>query len=71
MYNFTLLFLILIINQEIKKILFLVPSKNFEELRRKIFNDVKDISFYINARIDDNERKNKALIKENFNNRIK
>jgi hypothetical protein len=68
MYNFSLLFLILIIN---KKFIYLVPSKNFEELRRKIFNDVKDISFYINARIDDNDKKNKALIKENFNNRIK
>jgi hypothetical protein len=50
----------------------IVPSKQYEELRRKVFNDVKDISFYINSELaKENLKTNLPNIKTNFDHRIK
>ncbi|CAF0711896.1 unnamed protein product [Brachionus calyciflorus] len=54
------------------------PSYEFEELRRKIFHDVKDVSYYINSQLDwlknaknfDNLNKNIDLISQQFKERI-
>lgn len=54
---------------------FIDPSQNFENTRRKIFEDSKDLSYYVNSQInsviktlkpDDLKR-----MQENLNHRIK
>ena len=48
-----------------------VPSKRFEELRRKVYTDVKDVAFYLNAKLENFDKLNIAAVKKEFNNRIK
>ena len=49
-------------------ILFLDPTKEGEALRRKIFEDIKDISYYFDANIDMPDTPN---LKKNFKLRVK
>ena len=44
------------------------PSKQFEEIRRSIFNDVKDVSYYISSILDFEDYQR---VKKNFDHRIR
>ena len=47
-------------------------SIEFEEIRRKIFNDIKDVSYYIDSELTNrNLAKHVAQIKPKFKHRIK
>ena len=47
-------------------------SIEFEEIRRKIFTDIKDVSYYIDSELTNrNLAKHVAQIKPNFKHRIK
>jgi hypothetical protein len=47
-------------------------SIKFEEIRRKIFDDIKDVSYYIDSELTKrNLAMNVARIKTNFKHRIK
>lgn len=60
---------------EEKKLSCDAPSKQFEDLRRKVFSDTKDISFFMNAHLDSMIKSNSikqqdlVFLKENLNER--
>lgn len=59
-----------------KKILNQDPSVNFEDLRRKIFEDIKDVSYFIknaflSLKRDSSKSEKISKIEQNFQDRIK
>ena len=55
----------------------LIPSHKFEETRRKIFDNVKEVSYYINSQLNiikktiGSKDSNIENVKNDFQNRIK
>ena len=49
------------------------PSTRTEKLRRKIYSDIQDISFYFRSQMKSIKTNEEAVlkVKENFDNRIK
>jgi DsbC/DsbD-like thiol-disulfide interchange protein len=49
-----------------------VENFKFEETRRKIFSDLKDVSYYVKDKLKNKNKENDLkLILENFDNRMK